>query len=150
MRTFAIILVAAVITQPALADDWVPPVTDPTVQKECGSCHMAFAPAFLPARSWAVMMDHLSNHFGEQLVIPAEKAQTIRVYLSRNAGDTSGHGKLMRGIAADAAPQQITATPAFLRKHRFPDKVWADPKIVTKSNCAACHRDAERGNFDDD
>jgi len=28
--------------------------------------------------------------------------------------------------------------------------VWKDPKVVTKSNCPACHVQAGVGNFDDD
>ena len=35
-------------------------------------------------------------------------------------------------------------------KHRFADKVWKDPKVVTKSNCPACHRGADQGWYEDD
>ena len=47
----ALLMTAAAI---AVADggERVPPVTDPVVKKECGSCHMAFPPHFLPRRSW--------------------------------------------------------------------------------------------------
>jgi hypothetical protein len=147
----AALLLAA---SPALAgDDWVPPVKDPLVLKECGSCHMAFQPAFLPARSWNRMMDELSRHFGEDASLPADKAQAIRAYLTANAGDVVTKGrarKYMQWVAPGGTPQRITENPDFERKHRFPDKVWQDPKVVTRSNCPACHRGADQGWYEDD
>lgn len=140
---------------PALAggNDWVPPVKDPVVLKECGACHMAFQPAFLPARSWNRMMDELSQHFGEDASLPADKAQTIRAYMTANAGDVVTRGrarKYMQWVADGATPQRITTNPDFERKHNFADRVWKDPKVVTKSNCPACHVAADQGLFDDD
>lgn len=44
---------------------YFPPVADPLVQSECGSCHLAFAPSMLPARSWQALMGGLQNHFGD-------------------------------------------------------------------------------------
>lgn len=131
----------------------VPPVGDPLVKQECGTCHMAFQPAFLPARSWSLMIDHLSDHFGEDASLPADKAQRIRAYLTTNAGDAGGAGWTRRYIlwvAKDGTPQRITANPAFERRHRFSDQVWKDPKVVTRSNCPACHMQADRGRYDDD
>lgn len=154
MRPFILMLAALVATTTsALADGWVPPVTDPLVQKECGTCHMAFQPAFLPARSWNRMMDELSDHFGEDASLPADKAQAIRAYLTANAGDVVMTGrarKYMKWVAPAGTPQKITENPDFERKHRFADKVWKDPKVVTKSNCPACHRGADQGYYDDE
>ena len=139
---------------PVLAgDDWVPPVKDAIVSKECGSCHMAFQPAFLPARAWSRMMDELGKHFGEDASLPADKAQAIRAYMTSNAGDVVTKGrarKYMQWVDAGATPQRITDNPDFLRKHRFADKVWKDPKVVSKSNCPACHRGADQGWYEDD
>ena len=145
----------AAATAPALAgDDWVPPIKDPVVLKECGACHMAFQPAFLPARSWNRMMDELSDHFGEDASLPADKAKQIRDYYAANAGDVIAAGrarKYMRWVAPGGTPQRITENPDFERKHRrITDRQWQDPKVVTKSNCPACHRAAEQGLYDDD
>ncbi len=131
----------------------VPAIADPLVRQECGSCHMAFQPVFLPARSWNRIMDELANHFGEDASLPPDKAQRIRAYLTANAGDAAGGGwarRYMRWVAESGTPLRITANPAFERKHRLPDAVWKDPKVVTKSNCPACHTQAEKGWFDDD
>ncbi|MGE4280478.1 MAG: diheme cytochrome c [Magnetospirillum sp.] len=154
MRKFILAAGLALIALPAWAgDDWMPPVTDPLVKKECGSCHMAFQPGFLPARSWNKMMDGLADHFGEDASLPADKAAAIRAYLVNNAGDVAGQGrarKAMGRLSSADTPIRITDTPDFQRKHRLPDWRWKDPKVVTKSNCPACHVEAERGLYEDD
>ncbi|MBM3582223.1 MAG: cytochrome C [Alphaproteobacteria bacterium] len=136
-----------------VADDRVPPVTNDLVRKECGKCHMAFQPAFLPARSWNRMMSELADHFGENASLSANKVAAIRAYLTANAADAAP-GKLarkyLRRIGPGETPQRITDNPEFAREHRFPERVWKDPKVVTKSNCPACHPRAERGDYDDD
>ena len=129
----------------------MPPVRDPVAQKECGACHMAFQPGFLPARSWNRMMDSLADHFGEDASLPADQVRTIRDYLIANAGDVVNQGrarKYMQWVAPGGTPQRITENPDFLRKHRFADSVWKDPKVMTKSNCLACHSGADRGIYD--
>lgn len=131
--------------------DWVPPVKSEVVRQECGACHMAFQPAFLPARSWNRMMDGLTDHFGEDASLAADKVEIIRAYLTANAGDVLMQGrarKYMQWVAPGGTPLRITENPDFLRKHRFPDAVWQDPKVVTRSNCVACHSGAERGYYD--
>ncbi len=135
----------------AAGDSRVPPVDNATVSKECGTCHMAFQPTFLPARSWDRMRSGLADHFGEDVSLPAETVDIIRRYLTAGAGDVATNGvarKYMRWVAPDGTPQRITENPAFLREHRFPDSVWRDPKVVTRSNCQACHVDAAHGRYE--
>lgn len=66
------------------------PVTDPVVKEECGSCHLAFAPSMLPARSWQRMMGKLDNHFGDNASLDPATAEKITSYLVANAGDSGG------------------------------------------------------------
>ena len=66
---------------------YYPPVTDPVVKEECGSCHLAFAPSMLPASSWKRMMADLKNHFGDDATIDAASAARITEYLVANAAD---------------------------------------------------------------
>ena len=152
MRRLALLATLVLLAHQAWAgDDWMPPVRDATVQKECGACHMAFQPGFLPARSWRRMMGSLADHFGEDASLPDDKIEIIGNYLTSNAGDVVNRGraaKYMQWVAPGGTPQRITENPDFLRKHRFPDAVWKDPKVVTKSNCLACHSGADRGAFE--
>lgn len=147
----AVLLSLAAIPAVAGGDDWVPPVTDEVVLKECGTCHMAFQPAFLPARSWHRLMDGLIDHFGEDASMAADRLAIIRAYMTANAGDVTMQGrarKYMKWVAPGGAPLRITENPDFLRKHRFPDSVWKDPKVLTRSNCLACHPGAETGLYE--
>ena len=136
---------------PATAADRVPPVTNPVVLQECGACHMAFPPAFLPARSWSRLVYGMSDHFGEDANLPAETIEIIGAYLTANAGDVAPSAaarKYVRWFAPSGTPLRLTENPAFLHKHRFPRRVWEDPKVVTRSNCLACHADAASGRFE--
>lgn len=153
LRIFSLALVIMMVSPALAGDDWVPPIKSPLVQKECGACHMAFQPAFLPARSWNRMMDELPRHFGEDASLPADKAQAIREYMTANAGDVVAKGragKYMQWVEPGAFPQRITENPHFLRKHQFSERVWKDPKVVTKSNCLACHLGADKGWYEGD
>jgi len=130
---------------------YYPPVADPVVKEECGSCHLAFAPAMLPARSWQRMMADLKNHFGDDASVAPETATRIADYLAANAADTGGQRyghKLQRGLAAGDAPLRISELPAWTREHR---KVsageWRHKDVRSKANCAACHVDADAGYY---
>lgn len=147
----AAVAVAGLLAAAAQAEDRVPPVTDPLVRQECGSCHMVFPAGLLPARSWHRLVESRADHFGEDLALPATTAELIAGYLAANAGDTAGSGlgrKYMRWVKPDGTPIRITENPAFLRKHPFPDTTWSDPQVVTRSNCLACHAGADAGDFD--
>jgi mono/diheme cytochrome c family protein len=152
--SLALALSALVAAGPALADDdWIPPVTDDLTRAECGDCHMAFQPGFLPARSWDAMIDGLADHFGDDATIAADKAEHIRAYLTANAGDrirSEVAREFMRWVREDGVPLRITENPEFLDEHDFRPSVWERPEVVTKSNCLACHKAAERGSYEDD
>lgn len=135
-------------------DDYYPPITDRTTLQECGSCHLAFPAAMLPAASWQRMMGDLENHFGDDASVDAATARQISGYLSANAGDTGGarySRKLLRGVSRNEAPLRITELPKWAREHREVSKrEWASKEVGSKANCVACHVDAEKGYFDDD
>jgi hypothetical protein len=127
------------------------PVTDPLVKEECGSCHLAFAPSMLPARSWQHMMGNLKTHFGDDASLDADTTAKITRYLVDNAADAGGRGdgsKLTRGVAG--VPQRITELPKWVREHReVPDWEWRHKDVRTKANCVACHIGAAQGNYDE-
>ncbi|MBI2719292.1 MAG: cytochrome b/b6 domain-containing protein [Rhizobiales bacterium] len=118
---------------------------------ECGACHNAFHPSLLPRQSWAAIMAHLGDHFGEDASLSPATAAGIAAYLDRNAAeawDTEPANRL-RSVAA-AEPLRITAAPYWIRKHAgIGAATFAAAPIKSKTNCAACHGDATTGRFDD-
>lgn len=137
---FAAIVMGAVLPAQASKNERVTPITDQLVLKECGACHMAFQPAFLPAESWRTMMGNLSSHFGEDASLSAQDAQYISdFYVARS--EPGGGADTLR----------ITELSWWTREHRpshVSQAMW--DKAGAKMNCVACHRDAARGLYDDD
>ncbi len=126
-------------------------VKDKTVKEECGACHMAFSPRMLPARSWDAIMSNLSEHFGEDASLDSIPTQLIRDYLMNNAADTGRwKSRFMRGVRKKDMPERITKTPYWIRKHSREVSRRAWKRAGSKANCAACHRYAEKGYYDDD
>jgi Dihaem cytochrome c len=125
-------------------------VRDQVWANECGSCHYAFHPSLLPRASWAALMAGLSDHFGEDASLPPAAAAEVAAFLRRYAAedwDTKAARRLSEVAAAD--PLRITAAPFWARRHRRVDPaVFAAPPVKAKSNCIACHRDADSGRFD--
>lgn len=132
---------------------YFPPVADPLVQAECGSCHIAFAPSMLPASSWQRMMGNLKDHFGDDATVEPAVGARITEYLVNNAADTGGRRfseKLLRGVPVTDAPLRITELPKWVGEHRkVPDREWKHKEVRSRAHCTACHRDAERGYYDE-
>ena len=122
-----------------------------TFAKECGACHWSFHPSLLPRASWAKIMASLDQHFGEDASM-SEKAKTeIAAYLDANAAETADTepANRLRDVS-DAEPTRITKTRFWLRTHdHIQDAIFKSPAVRTRANCAACHRDALTGRFDD-
>lgn len=121
------------------ADERLPIIRDQTVKKECGACHMAFQPQFLPASSWHKIMNGLPEHFGEDASLDEETARHITDYLVKYAGRSRGNA----GIT-------ITKLNWFVREHNEEVSPAAKKKAGTMANCVACHKGADQGLYDDD
>jgi hypothetical protein len=151
------VALAVLVPLAALADGGrrVAPISDPLVVKECGACHMAFQPEFLPARSWDKLMADLANHFGDDASLPAASRERIRAYLAANAAGVAP-GKESQKVAASvpwgATPLRITETGRWAHKHR-PGEVnpasFSSAKVKSKANCTACHTGAAQGYYED-
>ncbi len=117
---------------------------------ECGACHHPFHPSLLPRASWAKIMANLADHFGEDASLRPAKRDEIATYLERYSAEAWDTNAARRFIVASVdQPLRITATPAWARIHRHLDPVlFRLPAVKTKSNCIACHRDADSGRFD--
>lgn len=123
---------------------------NPRYTEECGSCHVAYPPALLPARSWEKLMTGLSDHFGEHAELAPADAKAIADYLTANAGDRRGGGaRVARSVPDGQTPLRITELPYFKREHReVPVRmVTSNDKVRSFSNCDACHTRAAQDSF---
>ena len=129
-------------------------ITNPVYTEECGSCHLAYPPGLLPARSWDKVMLELESHFGDNAELDIETHQLITRYLLTNSADKSDYRrskKFSRSINFNDAPVRISETPYFKHEHdEIPARfVTANPKVNSFSQCDACHAKAAQGSFNE-
>ena len=110
-------------------------------RSECGSCHLAYPPGLLSPSEWTRVMSGLEQHFGDNAELGPEARSEITAYLTRHGG-------------RDQPPQsalRITGKRWFRHEHdELPARMVQDnPQVRSFSNCAACHRDAAQGGFDE-
>ena len=129
----------------ALADsNMAPRQVLPMYQQECAACHMAYPPALLPARSWTRLMGSLDQHYGTEASLDAATVQQISRWLHTEAGT-------YKRVKEEPPEDRITRSAWFVSKHRALDaQAWRHAAVKSAANCAACHRGAEQGDFDDD
>ena len=70
-------------------------VENPAYKEECGSCHMAYPPGLLPARSWTRMMAGLEDHFGDDADLDQDTYTAISRILVENSADHSDYRRLI-------------------------------------------------------
>lgn len=113
-------------------------------QQECSSCHLAYPPALLPAKSWNRIMHNLENHYGTDASIDEATAVEISTWLQTNAGQ-------QKAVIQEPDQDRITNSRWFIHEHDdIRNEVWLRPNIKSAANCSACHTGAEQGNFDED
>lgn len=106
---------------------------------ECGSCHVAFPPQLLTAGDWKRLMGGLDKHFDANAVLDSNDNKEILDFLLRYAGS---------GKKYSATNLRISETSWFTREHReVSGNTWFDPAVKSRSNCTACHVNAERGDW---
>lgn len=116
----------------------------PAYVQECGACHTAYPPALLPKESWQRLMGNLDKHYGTDASLDAPAQKAIGDWVLAHAGS---------GKRARSAPPEdrITRGDWFIREHReVPKAAWTRPAIKSASNCSACHRGANEGDYDED
>lgn len=120
---------------------------------ECGSCHVAFHPNLLPSRSWARIMAEQKQHFGADLGLDAPTSAALLAFMTANSADsrsTEASFKIERSLKAQDVPLRVTETPYWIKKHSdIAAADWQSPQVKSKTNCVACHSDAEAGTFQD-
>ncbi len=132
----------------------VAPVTNAVYTKECGSCHFAYQPGLLPARSWNKIMDTLDQHFGDNAELDADTQKELTAFLAANSAETSKYKasvKILNSIKGNDVPLAITKTAYFTHKHReVPARmVKGNQQVKSFSACGKCHTEAEKGSYDE-
>lgn len=134
-------------------DEVLPPADNPAYQEECSSCHFLYLPGLLPAGSWERIMRGTGDHFGEDLGLEDEGIREIEEYLVANSAERSG-SKLSRKILKKLkgkTPLRITEVDYIKKEHRkIKPKVFEREAVGSFSNCGACHRTADKGDFEED
>ena len=118
------------------------------VQAECGACHLAYPPQFLPARSWRAVVAGLAKHFGEIASLDPATRRRVEDYLVTNAADSpSGEPAFLRGLRPTDTPIRITDTPLWRAIHRslLRPGVGSGPGIRSAANCLTCHGGGGQG-----
>lgn len=124
----------------AQADERFGPLL-PAYRDECGSCHVAFPPALLPAASWQRLMAGLDRHFGVDASLDDATRSAITAWLA---------GARHSRESAPPPEDRITRSRWFVREHdEVAASVWQRPAVGRPSNCAACHAGADKGVFDE-
>jgi hypothetical protein len=98
-------------------------------------------------------MGNLAEHFGDNAEVDAQTNAHLLALLEAHAAD-SGYSRLgakvMRRARSGEAPLRITETAWFVGKHdEVPAATWKRAAVGSPANCAACHREADRGIFDE-
>lgn len=132
---------------------YLTPVNNETFKQECGACHFAYQPGLLPSGSWEKILNNLPSHFDEEVSLDQETKKIINEYLQANAAENSS-AKRARKILKSLRGQtslRISETPYILEKHdELNSNIFSRQSIGSRSNCIACHPEAEQGNYDDD
>lgn len=133
------------------------PVDNNQYKDECGSCHFAYQPGLLPAKSWEKLLNKeaLSKHFGVNAELDKDALSVIHDYAIANAADKSYHKrsrKITQSTAQVEAPLRITEVRYIKRKHKdLPEKmIKGNQDVKSLSYCDACHTQAGNGVFDTD
>lgn len=113
----------------------------PSYQQECAACHLAYPPGALPAASWQRVMGKLQNHYGTDASLDAATVQALSVWLNTHAGT-------WKRVGPPPPDDRITRSAWFIREHdEVAAATWKLPAVRSAANCAACHAQADQGDF---
>ncbi len=122
-------------TMAAAADEAKTQSIRALVIKECGSCHLPYKPKFLPGGAWEKIMASLKDHYGDVVSLPPDVAGAIsKFYVSGGSWESWK-------VAPGQTLPRITTQPWW--KRAMGDLDFKKPRIRSRSNCGACHTNAD-------
>jgi mono/diheme cytochrome c family protein len=115
----------------------------PKYQQECAACHVAYPPGLLPAAAWQRVMNGLARHYGTDASLDPATVKELSAWLSANAGTS-------RRARETPPGDRITRSAWFVREHdEVTAATWKLPAVKSAANCAACHTQADQGDFNE-
>ncbi|MDV7145826.1 cytochrome b/b6 domain-containing protein [Tropicimonas sp. TH_r6] len=122
---------------------------DEIFAEECTACHLAYHPSLLSAVEWREIMGGLDEHFGEDASLDSETNARITEWLISHDASTAQTRPAHQFAGAREDPTgSITETRAWADLHEsLSERTFFRAPIYSKSNCSACHADAETGWF---
>lgn len=141
MKKPLLALASWMVLASALADSRPSVPLLPQYKQECAACHMAFPPGALPAASWQRIMSNLPKHYGTDASLDAATVRELSAWLKTQAGT-------WKRVDVPPRDDRITEAAWFVREHReVSAATWKLPAVKSAANCAACHTQAEQGDF---
>ncbi|SCK50994.1 Dihaem cytochrome c [Variovorax sp. HW608] len=115
----------------------------PKYTQECAACHIAYPPGLMPAASWQRVTANLPRHYGTDALLDPATVSALADWLTANAARD--------GRRSEPPPDdRITRSAWFIRKHReVAAATWKLPSVRSAANCAACHTQADQGDFNE-
>lgn len=114
--------------------------------KECGSCHITYAPYTLGTKAWEKMMGELENHFGDDASLDEEDRIEIEKFLLANSAQHIS--TFLSPKIQEESPLVFSQSRLFEKiHHKIPQSAFASKEIKSKANCQNCHQNAQEGYF---
>ena len=117
-------------------------------KKECGSCHIAYAPYLLPKKAWGSLMGGLENHFGDDASLEEADFERLSAFLKTHSSEAY-ESFFKANLAGENESEIAISKYKFYEKaHKeLPQELFKSSNIKSKANCNACHEDGELGFF---
>lgn len=99
------------------------------------------------------MLDEQHDHFGEDLLLSEEEISQIRTFARAHAADARENehaARIADSVPLAERPTEITRLAWWSAIHAdVSEAELAAPGVDGAADCAACHRDAATGAFED-
>jgi hypothetical protein len=106
---------------------------------ECGSCHLAYPPAFLARNDWKQLMQKLDKHYGVDASVEGIDQQEITRFLQRYGAQGGNYS---------SKTYRISDNNWFKDEHEEVSlNTWKDPAVNSPANCESCHVNAAKGDW---
>ena len=114
------------------------------MHKECGACHIAYLPKFLPATAWTRLFDTLDNHYGEDAAMNPDIKKIVREYYLKYAAGFVYFVSVLGITGTKSATEEAVAmhVQRIKRHTKLPVAVGFGIRTPEQAAAVARHADA--------